>query len=117
MSERCVAAEPYPAPMRGDLCPANTALAIIDMQRDFAALAAMSIAGLRPLFDPRADRADRSYFACHAPFQVLHFPHTHGGHRPDPVLSIAPRDRRPIRDFRARLSLAHRRVAAAPMRR
>ena len=35
MSERFVAANPYPWPYNGDLRPANTALIVIDMQTDF----------------------------------------------------------------------------------
>ena len=35
MTERYVAADPYPWPYDGDLRPANTALVVIDMQTDF----------------------------------------------------------------------------------
>ena len=35
MTERYVAADPYPWPYNGDLRPQNTALIIIDMQTDF----------------------------------------------------------------------------------
>jgi biuret amidohydrolase len=35
MTERYVAADPYPWPYNGDLRPQNTALIVIDMQTDF----------------------------------------------------------------------------------
>ena len=35
MTQRYVAADPYPWPYDGDLRPANTALIVIDMQTDF----------------------------------------------------------------------------------
>ena len=35
MTQRYVAADPYPWPYDGDLWPANTALIVIDMQTDF----------------------------------------------------------------------------------
>src|SRR5260221_13035765 len=38
MTQRYVAADPYPWPYDGDLRPANTALVIIDMQIDFCGI-------------------------------------------------------------------------------
>jgi biuret amidohydrolase len=38
MTERYVAADPYPWPYNGDLRPQNTALIIIDMQTDFCGI-------------------------------------------------------------------------------
>ena len=38
MTERYVAADPYPWPYDGDLRPANTALIVIDMQTDFCGI-------------------------------------------------------------------------------
>ena len=38
MTQRYVAADPYPWPYDGDLRPANTALIVIDMQTDFCGI-------------------------------------------------------------------------------
>ena len=52
-------ADPYPWPYDGDLRPDNTALIIIDMQTDFCGTGRLCRHdGLRPVADPRADRAD-----------------------------------------------------------
>ena len=55
-----LAADPYPWPWNGDWRPDNTALIVIDMQTDFCGNGRLCRQdGLRPLADPRADRADQ----------------------------------------------------------
>jgi len=89
---RYVAADPYPWPWDGDLCPANTALVVIDMQTDFCgpggyvdtmgydiSLTRAPVAPLRRLLALMRARG----------FPVIH---TREGHRPD--LSDLPDNKR-----------------------
>ena len=92
MSGVFVNANPYPWPFDGDLQPANTALVIIDMQRDFCEVGGYvdkmgySVAPMRAAIEPilhlrEAARA-KSY----------HVIYTREGHRPD--LSNLPANKR-----------------------
>jgi nicotinamidase-related amidase len=92
MTQRLVAADPYPWPWNGELRPANTAIIVIDMQSDFCgeggyiqllgydiSLTRACIGPIRRLLD-----ATRSL--------GFHILHTREGHRPD--LSDLPANKR-----------------------
>jgi nicotinamidase-related amidase len=92
MSERYIAADPYPWPFDGDLRPANTALIVIDMQTDFCGVGGYVD---RMGYDLSLTRAPiepiRRVLATMRAggFWVLH---TREGHRPD--LSDLPENKR-----------------------
>jgi nicotinamidase-related amidase len=92
MSERYIAADPYPWPFDGDLRPANTALIVIDMQTDFCGIGGYVD---RMGYDLSLTRAPiepiRHVLAAmrRGGFWVLH---TREGHRPD--LSDLPENKR-----------------------
>ncbi|MGB8488978.1 MAG: cysteine hydrolase family protein, partial [Xanthobacteraceae bacterium] len=83
MTERYVAADPYPWPYNGDLRPQNTALIIIDMQTDFCGIGGY------------VDRMGYDLSLTRAPIEPIkatlaairaagfHVFHTREGHRPD----------------------------------
>jgi len=83
VSERFVAANPYPWPFNGDLTPENTALIVIDMQTDFCGIGGY------------VDRMGYDLSLTRAPIEPIGrvlssmrsggFPifHTREGHRPD----------------------------------
>jgi biuret amidohydrolase len=83
MSERYVAADPYPWPYDGDLRPANTALVIIDMQIDFCGIGGYVD---RMGYDLSLTRAPITPIAAvlaamrHHDFHIFY---TREGHRPD----------------------------------
>ena len=88
-----VAANPYPWPYDGDLQPSNTALIVIDMQTDFCGQGRIRRQdGLRPVADPRADRADPAAFSPPCGAKGYTIIHTREGHRPD--LSDLPANKR-----------------------
>src|ERR1700738_5374684 len=83
MTQRYVAADPYPWPYDGDLWPANTALIVIDMQTDFCGIGGY------------VDRMGYDLSLTRAPIEPIaavltamrrhgfHVFHTREGHRPD----------------------------------
>jgi nicotinamidase-related amidase len=83
VSNKTIAADPYPWPYNGDLRPQNTALIVIDMQTDFCGKGGyVDLMG----YDISLTRA------CIAPIGRLlevmrargyHILHTREGHRPD----------------------------------
>ena len=83
MTQRYVAADPYPWPYNGDLRPQNTALIIIDMQTDFCGVGgyvdkmgydlSLTRAPIEPIKRLLAVMRDKGY----------HIMHTREGHRPD----------------------------------
>src|SRR5271169_1005645 len=83
VSERYVAADPYPWPYDGDLRPANTALVVIDMQTDFCGIGGYVD---RMGYDLSLTRAPITPIAAvlgamrRGRFHVIH---TREGHRPD----------------------------------
>src|ERR1700738_3118809 len=92
MTQRYVAADPYPWPYDGDLRPANTALVIIDMQIDFCGIGgyvdrmgydlSLTRAPIEPLAAVLAAMRRQGY----------HVFHTREGHRPD--LADLPENKR-----------------------
>ncbi|TXL71534.1 cysteine hydrolase [Vineibacter terrae] len=83
MSERHVAADPYPWPYNGDLRPQNTALIVIDMQTDFCGIGgyvdkmgydlSLTRTPIAPIARVLKVMRERGY----------HIIHTREGHRPD----------------------------------
>src|ERR1700746_985869 len=103
MTERYVAADPYPWPYNGDLRPQNTALIIIDMQTDFCgiggyvdrmgydlSLTRAPIAPLPPTRRAAPEPIQRTLAAMRE--RGFHILHTREGHRPD--LSDLPANKR-----------------------
>src|SRR3984893_11921128 len=92
MTQRYVAADPYPWPYDGDLRPANTALVIIDMQIDFCGIGgyvdrmgydlSLTRAPIQPIASVLAAMRAKGFFIFH----------TREGHRPD--LSDLPANKR-----------------------
>lgn len=92
MTERFVAADPYPWPYNGDLRSGNTALVVIDMQTDFCGIGGY------------VDRMGYDLSLTRAPIEPIaavltamrrggfHIFHTREGHRPD--LSDLPANKR-----------------------
>jgi len=92
MTQRYVAADPYPWPYDGDLRPANTALIVIDMQTDFCGIGGY------------VDRMGYDLTLTRAPIEPIaavlaamrglgfHIFHTREGHRPD--LADLPENKR-----------------------
>jgi nicotinamidase-related amidase len=92
MTQRFVAADPYPWPYNGDLRPQNTALIVIDMQTDFCGVGGYVD---RMGYDLSLTRAPIE--PIKALFEVMrakgyHVIHTREGHRPD--LSDLPANKR-----------------------
>ncbi len=83
MTQRYVAADPYPWPYDGDLGPANTALIVIDMQTDFCGIGGYvdcmgyDLSLTRAPIEPIA--AVLAIMRRHG----FHVFHTREGHRPD----------------------------------
>ena len=92
MTERFIAADPYPWPYNGDLRPDNTALIVIDMQTDFCGIGgyvdkmgydlSLTRAPIEPITRVLAAMRAEGY----------HIIHTREGHRPD--LSDLPENKR-----------------------
>ncbi len=92
MTNRFVAADPYPWPYNGDLRPENTALMVIDMQTDFCGIGGY------------VDEMGYDLSLTRAPIEPIravlaamraagfHIIHTREGHRPD--LSDLPANKR-----------------------
>jgi len=83
MTQRYVAADPYPWPYDGDLQPANTALIVIDMQTDFCGIGGYVD---RMGYDLSLTRAPIEPIAAMLAImrrQGFHVFHTREGHRPD----------------------------------
>jgi biuret amidohydrolase len=92
MTQRFVAADPYPWPYDGDLRPGNTALIVIDMQTDFSGIGGY------------VDRMGYDLTLTRAPIELIaavlaamrrqgfHIFHTREGHRPD--LADLPENKR-----------------------
>ena len=92
MSQRFVAADPYPWPYDGDLQPENTALIVIDMQTDFCGIGGyvdqmgydltLTCAPIKPIAAVLAAMRRRGFYVFH----------TREGHRPD--LADLPENKR-----------------------
>ncbi|MFZ3234512.1 MAG: isochorismatase family cysteine hydrolase [Stellaceae bacterium] len=92
MTERYVAADPYPWPYDGDLRPANTALVVIDMQTDFCGLGGYVDRMGYDLSLTRAPIAPIATVLAAMRRNGFHVFHTREGHRPD--LSDLPANKR-----------------------
>jgi len=83
MSERYVAADPYPWPFDGDLRPANTGLVVIDMQSDFCGIGGYVDRMGYDLSLTRAPIAPIAAVLAAMRRHGFHIFHTREGHRPD----------------------------------
>ncbi len=83
MTERYVAADPYPWPYNGDLRPDNTALIIIDMQTDFCGVGGYVDKMGYDLALTRAPIAPIQRTLARLRELGFHIIHTREGHRPD----------------------------------
>ena len=83
MSERTVAADPYPWPYNGDLRPQNTALIVIDMQTDFCGIGGYVDRMGYDLSLTRAPIAPIGRLLAVMRARGYHIFHTREGHRPD----------------------------------
>ena len=92
MTERYVAADPYPWPYDGDLRPANTALVVIDMQTDFCGVGGYVDRMGYDLSLTRAPIAPIAAVLAAMRRDGFHVFHTREGHRPD--LSDLPANKR-----------------------
>jgi nicotinamidase-related amidase len=92
MTQRYVAADPYPWPYDGDLRPANTALVIIDMQIDFCGIGGYVDRMGYDLSLTRAPIEPIAAVLAAMRRQGFHVFHTREGHRPD--LADLPENKR-----------------------
>jgi biuret amidohydrolase len=83
MTQRYIAADPYPWPYNGDLPPANTALIVIDMQTDFCGIGGYVDRMGYDLSLTRAPIAPIAAMLAIMRRQGFHVFHTREGHRPD----------------------------------
>jgi biuret amidohydrolase len=80
MTQRYVAADPYPWPYDGDLRPSNTALIVIDMQTDFCGIGGyVDLMG----YDLTLTRPPIAAVLAEMRRLGLHVFHTREGQRPD----------------------------------
>ena len=92
MSERYVAADPYPWPYDGRLTPQDTALIVIDMQTDFCGIGGYVDKMGYDLSLTRAPIAPIGRVLAAMRAAGFHILHTREGHRPD--LSDLPENKR-----------------------
>jgi biuret amidohydrolase len=83
MTQRYVAADPYPWPYNGDLRPENTALIVIDMQTDFCGIGGYVDRMGYDLSLTRAPIMPIAAVVAQMRRQGFHIFHTREGHRPD----------------------------------
>ena len=92
MSERYIAADPYPWPYDGQLAPRNTALIVIDMQIDFCGIGGYVDKMGYDLSLTRAPIGPIGRVLAAMRAAGFHILHTREGHRPD--LSDLPGNKR-----------------------
>src|ERR671937_216561 len=92
VTERYVAADPYPWPYNGKLAPGNTALIIIDMQTDFCGIGGYVDQMGYDLSLTRAPIEPIKSVVATMRAKKFHVIHTREGHRPD--LTDLPRNKR-----------------------
>lgn len=92
MTDKYIAADPYPWPYNGQLAPANTALVIIDMQTDFCGEGGYVAQMGYDLTLTRAPIGPISSLLSRMRAAGYHIIHTREGHRPD--LSDLPGNKR-----------------------